>query len=236
MASNNEDELEQLTQLEEVMITFVHDISQPLSSVMNYIHGVLRRLKQGDLSEQELVTALQQAVKQGELAASLVQRMRDFVNQPNVAKTYLDMTEVVGEVVRLMLPAIQEKKIKLSLTLEVKDVFVLGDEVQLKRVLTNLFANALDAMSSRAVRLLSVSACLGNDKQVLITIKDTGQGIPTKKLKKIFMPFYTTKSKGMGMGLAICHSIVEKHHGKLWAQSEEEVGTTFYLSLPVAKS
>jgi signal transduction histidine kinase len=111
--------------------------------------------------------------------------------------------------------------------------FVPGDRVQLQQVLLNLIMNGMEAMSSVAngVRELLVYSRLYESNQVLVGVQDSGIGIEPENLKKIFDPFYTTKSQGMGMGLAICRSIVENHGGKLWASPNDGPGATFKFTL-----
>jgi len=114
--------------------------------------------------------------------------------------------------------------------------FVLGDRVQLQQVLLNLIINGVEAMSSVADRRreLLVYSRLHESNQVLVGVRDSGVGIAPENLKKIFDPFYTTKSQGMGMGLAISRSIVEAHGGRLWATINEDRGATFQFTLPTA--
>lgn len=221
----------------EVAMTFAHDVSQPLSATINYVQGAVRRLEAGGLEKMEIVTALKQAVVQAEYAASLLQQLRDFISQPKSAQSYLSVTEFINDAVRMLLPALLQNTIQLQLEFHIEEEQVLGDKVQLKQVLSNLVSNAIDALSlvTKQEKYIKITAQLYQDNEVQILIKDNGIGMQQEQLTKIFNPFYTTKKNGVGMGLAICRSIVERHRGKLFADSHSGVGTEFNLLLPLIR-
>src|SRR6266496_1725941 len=110
---------------------------------------------------------------------------------------------------------------------------VLADRIQLQQVMLNLMMNAIEAMSQvTGPRELLISSAADDSKGVVVVVRDSGPGLDSKSLERLFEPFYTTKPQGMGMGLAICRSIVQAHGGKLWAIANEERGATFQFSLP----
>jgi signal transduction histidine kinase len=145
----------------------------------------------------------------------------------------LDINQAIEEVVHLTEDEALGKGVALRTELADDLPFVLGDRVQLQQVLLNLIINGVEAMSSVADgwRDLLVYSRLHESNQVLVSVQDSGVGIELENLKKIFDPFYTTKSSGMGMGLAICRSIVENHCGKLWAAPNDGPGATFQFTL-----
>ena len=114
---------------------------------------------------------------------------------------------------------------------------VLADPIQIQQLLLNLIWNAVEAIenSSAALRIITVQAAVRDNKDLLVAVKNTGPVIPQEVLGQIFNPFFTTKSEGMGLGLSICQSIVEDHHGRLWVSSEVKDGTTFNFSLPTVE-
>ena len=114
--------------------------------------------------------------------------------------------------------------------------FVQGDRIQLQQVALNLLLNAFEAMNEHPNKNRQVLIRTGlKDSQILAAVTDNGNGIPIAEAEKIFNPFYTSKPQGLGMGLSICRSIINSHHGRLWAENNPDGGATFYFSLPAAR-
>jgi signal transduction histidine kinase len=155
------------------------------------------------------------------------------VRKTGSEKAQLNINQAIEEVVHLTEDEALRKGVVLRTELAADLPFVLGDWVQLQQVLLNLIINGVEAMSSVAdgPRELLVYSRLHESNQVLVGVQDSGVGIEPENLKKIFDPFYTTKSQGMGMGLAICRSIIENHGGKLSASPNDGPGATFKFTL-----
>jgi signal transduction histidine kinase len=149
-------------------------------------------------------------------------------------KALLDVNEVIREVVALLRSELQNRQIALRDELSPKLPPVLADAVQLQQVIVNLVTNALEAMDAvnDGARTLRVKSAISKSDGVLITVEDSGPGIDPENVDRIFHPFFTTKSQGMGMGLSICRSIVEAHNGYLSARSALPRGSVFQISLP----
>jgi signal transduction histidine kinase len=165
----------------------------------------------------------------------VIARIRALVEKADTEKVPLDINQAVHEVVILMQNEAVRKGVVLRTDLAADVPPVLGDRVQLQQVLLNLFMNGVEAMASVAERPreLLIYSREHEPDQVLVAVQDSGVGIDAQNLEKIFDAFYTTKSQGMGMGLAISRSIVENHGGRLWAVANDGYGATFQFTLQV---
>jgi signal transduction histidine kinase len=164
----------------------------------------------------------------------VITRIRALVKKEASQKTCLNINEVVREAETLANHEAQTKRVRLRAELDSDLPLIFGDRVQLGQVMLNLIMNGIEAMSGaeeRARDLILRSGKSGADK-VLITVQDYGVGIDPQEAKRMFAPFHTTKPGGMGMGLAICRSIVEAHGGRLWAAPNTGPGATFQFTLP----
>jgi signal transduction histidine kinase len=163
----------------------------------------------------------------------VIGRIRALVKKDDTEKTLLDINDAIQEVVSLTHSEIQKSGVVLKMKLAAGLPSVLGDRIQLQQVILNLVMNGIEAMNAVTDRprdLLIRSSQHESDK-VLVAVQDSGIGIDRENLEKVFTAFYTTKSQGMGMGLAICRSIVENHGGRLWAAPNEGRGATFQFTL-----
>jgi signal transduction histidine kinase len=181
-------------------------------------------------------SALEQVVRAGERIEQIIASTRAMFGKESRDKHPVDVGVIVGEVLALLQGELAARRISLRNEMRGRGPQVMGDRVQLQQVLLNLITNAVDAMSSEAKRprQLTIAAGVDDEAGVNITVADTGSGIDPAHLDRIFDPFFTTKSNGMGMGLAICRSIIEAHGGKLWASPRSPCGTVFHLALPSA--
>ena len=172
-------------------------------------------------------------VSDGRRAGEVVQRIRALFKGGALETTALDLNDVIGEVLELLRSEITRKDVSLETKLETGVPLVVGERVQLQQLIFNLILNGIEAMDSVSDRRRTLFVRSSrNGSSILVEIRDTGTGL--REPDKIFDAFFTTKKNGLGMGLAICRSIVEAHQGKLWASSVGDGGSTFYFSLPVA--
>jgi len=163
----------------------------------------------------------------------VIRRIRALVKKGDTEKTLLDINEVIQEVVSLTHSEIQKSGVVLKMNLACGLPRILGDRIQVQQVILNLVMNGVEAMNTvmdRPRDMLIRSSQYESDK-VLVAVQDSGIGIDRQNLAKIFDTFYTTKSQGMGMGLAISRSIVENHGGRLWAVPNDGPGATFQFTL-----
>ncbi|WP_247878965.1 sensor histidine kinase [Azospirillum brasilense] len=209
-------------------------MNQPLSAIASYCTGCLNRLQAGSIRPDELATALEKLSGQAKRAGQIIRRIHDFVrkSEPNVAPCRL--ARVLEDCVALMDSDARQQGVRLVLEMGRDLPAVMADRILLQQVVVNLMRNGIEAMATtrRDRRRLSVTV-QEVDGTVLTRIQDRGCGISSENAEKLFSPFFTTKTEGMGMGLNICRSIIEHHQGRLWFEPAPEGGTVFLFSLPV---
>jgi signal transduction histidine kinase len=169
-------------------------------------------------------------------AGAVVDRMRSMMKRRPIQFSRVDVNLLATDVLGLVRSDADARKVQMTFEAAPSVPLVQGDGVQLQQVLLNLLVNAMDAVSDSAPgdRQVAVSVHPA-DALVVVTVKDTGRGIPADKLTRIFEPFFTTKPNGMGMGLAICSRIIVAHAGRLWAENNPDRGATFRFALPAAR-
>jgi signal transduction histidine kinase len=202
-----------------------HEIKNPLMVIGGMASQVERRLAE-DPSAQEKLRIIQTEVKRLE---SFLGELRDFLRPAQPSKQEIDLNQVIREVKALMEEAVQEKGIRFEDQLNPSLPPVEADPNQLKQVLLNLVKNALEATEGHGVILVSSGT---DDDRVWLSVQDTGKGMSTEVQEKIFHPFYTTKEKGTGLGLAVINKIVTDHHGDVTVSSAAGSGSTFTVRLP----
>ena len=240
-----------LTTMGEMASSLAHELNQPLSAISNYCMGVAKRLD-GHLDPaltKEILPALEKASEQAHRAGTIIQRIRGFVKRSEPQRKASCITEIINDAVGLV--EIEAHRHRLSITSEIAENLPVAnlDPVLILQVVVNLLKNALDSvreaypLSSRwSAPPVKITADLDTSifpAMLRIQVIDGGGGIPENVLEHMFEPFFSTKSDGMGMGLNICRSIIESHHGRLWATNVQDseqtklVGCTFTILLPL---
>src|ERR1700730_3865090 len=217
----------------ELAASIAHEINQPLSAIVNNGSACLRWLDGDSPDLVEAQEAARRIVRDGNRAAEVITRIRGFLRKTESAKSRLDINETIREIVTVIKREAVENGVDLRMDLASDIPPVLGDRVQLQQVILNLLMNGVEAMAviTERPRWLSISTRKHETDKVLVTVRDSGMGIDLESLEKIFDAFYTTKTQGMGMGLAISRSIVEDHGGELWAATNGASGATFQFTL-----
>jgi signal transduction histidine kinase len=217
----------------ELTASIAHEINQPLTAVVTSANACQRWLAGPMPNLDEARAAVARIARDGNRASDVIGRIRALVKKSATEQTELDINEVIQEVLGLLQNEIQKNRVVLRMELAADLRRILGDRIQLQQVILNLVMNGIEAMSAameRSRELLIRSRQHESDK-VLVAVQDSGIGIDPQNLEKIFDAFYTTKSQGMGMGLAISRSIIENHGGKLWAVPNDGPGATFQFTL-----
>jgi two-component system, LuxR family, sensor histidine kinase DctS len=238
LARQQQERLQQTSRLitmGEMASTLAHELNQPLSAIASYCTGCLNRLRSDRFDTQEVAAALDKLAAQARRAGLIVRRVHDFVrkSEPNVAPCSLSV--VLEDCVGLMGADAARLGVRVELSASTDLPLVAGDRILLQQVVLNLMRNGIEAMAKtpRAERRLSVTVTVTDDGALLTDIRDQGCGIAPEIAEGLFSPFFTTKSEGMGMGLNICRSIVEHHHGRLWFEAAPGGGSRFLFTLPV---
>ena len=217
----------------ELAASIAHEVNQPLAAIVANGSACLRWLMGDSPNLGEARETAQRIIRDGKRASDIISRIRGLVRKTDPEKTPLDINQAVREVINLTQSEAVGKGVALRTELASELPFVLGDRVQLQQVILNLVMNAIEAMNTVAdrPREMLIRSSQHESDQLLVAVQDSGIGIDSQNLGKIFDHFYTTKSQGMGMGLAISRSIVQSHGGQLWAVPNDGPGATFQFTL-----
>src|SRR6266850_378714 len=217
--------------LGEMTASIAHEINQPLGALVNNAGACLGWLDAGNLEEARNSVALM--MDDAQRASEIITRIRALVKKAPPQKDWLHINQTIREVIGLGQSEVQRNHVALETQLSDDVPLVFADRIQLQQVMLNLMMNAIEAMTQvSGPRELLISSAVDDSKSVVVVVRDSGPGLDSKSLERLFEPFYTTKPQGMGMGLAICRSIIEAHGGRLWAIANEERGATFQFALP----
>jgi signal transduction histidine kinase len=211
-----------------------HEVNQPLAAIVTNASAALRWLATATPNLGEARAALNNIVSEGHRAGGVIGSVRAMFKKDSEEKVPLDLNDLIQDVLGHARGELQKHGIVLKIGLSRPLPLVLGHSGQLQQVIFNLVKNAADAMRSVSdrPRALKVESASDGSDGVLVSIEDSGTGIDSKDVGRIFESFFTTKSQGMEMGLSICRSIIEAHHGRLWASSGIGHGAVFNIRLP----
>lgn len=217
----------------EISVSLAHEMNQPLGIILSNAQAAQRLLARESPDLKEVNEILGDIVSENLRASESIQRIRALLKRGEVNRQSVDLNEVVGEVFHLMKNELARREVMLTRDLTKNPPAVSADRIQLQQVLLNLVLNACEAMDANGPgqkKLLVSTSC--DAKTVGIQVADNGRGLP-EAVEEIFKPFHSTKDQGLGMGLAICRSIITAHHGQLWAAKNETGGATFHVVLPI---
>jgi signal transduction histidine kinase len=226
--------ISRITTMGELTASLAHEVNQPIAAAMTDANTCLRWL---DRDQPDLIEAREAAarvVRDATRAAEIIGRTRLLFKKGTPQSELVDMNEVIREMLALMIGDMSRLSISVRIELANDLPHIAGDRVQLQQVLMNLMANSIDAMKDTdGTRELAINSQPGQNGQVMVTISDTGVGLPAQQADQIFNAFFTTKPNGTGMGLRISRSIIESHGGRLWASDHLPRGASFHLTLPI---
>ena len=216
--------------------SLAHELNQPLGIILSNAQAAQDLLLQEPPDVAEVQAILTDIVAADRRAGDVIERLRALLKPGHISLQPLPLKEIIDEVLRLINADLIGRSVKVVCEMDPNLPPIAGDRVQLQQLVLNLILNGADAMAANAPgkRRLLIQNTLHRD-QVRTSIQDEGCGLPTN-VDQLFQPFYTTKTQGLGMGLAICRSIVDAHHGRLWAEPHPEGGAVFHFELPIAGS
>jgi signal transduction histidine kinase len=219
--------------LGEFVASIAHEVNQPLCAIISNAQTIQRMLARGGFELPELLEALEDITRDGQRASDVIARFRGLLKKAPASRAAIDLNELLREAVTLTRWQMNRRKITAQLELADALPRVLGDRVQLQQVILNLLTNGADAMErvAPAQRKLVLRSAVDDTANVLVSVRDFGVGIDPDNSERLFDSFFTTKPGGMGMGLAICKSIIQAHGGRLWASRNADVGSTFQFAL-----
>jgi C4-dicarboxylate-specific signal transduction histidine kinase len=217
----------------ELTASLAHEVNQPITAAITNANTGLRWLAADAPNLEEARAATMRIIKDGTRAAEIIKRIRLLFKKSEPVRELVQVNDVVREMVVLLRGEASRQSVSIRMELATDIPQLMADRVQLQQVLMNLMLNGIDAMKDAdGTRELSIKSELSETDQVLVSVSDTGVGLPAQQADKIFNAFFTTKPKGTGMGLSISRSIVESHGGRLWAAANSPCGANFYFSLP----
>jgi C4-dicarboxylate-specific signal transduction histidine kinase len=214
--------------------SIAHEVNQPLSGIITNASTCLRMLAADPPDVDGARETARRAIRDGNRASEVIARVRTLFTRKELATESVDLNGATREVTALLLGELQHNRVSLQLELAQDLRTVTGDRIQLQQVILNLVRNASDAMAGvddRPRQLLIRTEDEDGDR-VRVSVRDAGVGVDPQNLSKMLDAFYTTKSDGMGIGLSVSRSIIERHHGRLWAEPNDGPGATFLFSIP----
>ncbi len=223
-----------VTTMGELTASLAHEVNQPIAAAVTDANTCLRWLNRDHPNVEEARDAASRTVKDATRAAEIISRTRLLFKKSTPQWELVDVNEIIRDMVALMRGEIKRHSISVRSELAEDTPQITGDRVQLQQVLMNLMVNAIDAMKdANGTRELAIKSQRTDNEQFMVSISDTGVGLPPEQADKIFDAFFTTKPHGTGMGLRISRSIVESHGGRLWAADNSPRGARFHLTLPM---
>ncbi|MEN9617934.1 MAG: multi-sensor signal transduction histidine kinase BphP [Pseudomonadota bacterium] len=228
----------------EMASSVAHELNQPLTAINNYCSGMVSRIKANNLTEEELLKALEKTAHQAQRAGQIIQRIRTFVKRSEPNRTLSDVTAMVAEAVELAGIEMRRRQVRLTQVVAARLPAVNVDPILIEQVLVNLLRNAAESidlaqrpLTRRDVELKVLPRSEEGQPVIEFSVTDTGRGLPPEVMERLFEAFFSTKSEGMGIGLNLCRSIVESHQGRMKAENlynaEEITGCRFSFWIPV---
>ncbi|GAB2174765.1 sensor histidine kinase [Dongia sp. agr-C8] len=233
--------MSRLSDVGQMASAIAHEINQPLTAVLNYVQAARRILEDANMNMPPKATdAMDKAAAQAARASDIIRNLRSFIQKGESERRLEDLNKVVAEAIALGLVGVKETGISVHLELSGEPLPAFVDKVQIQQVVFNLVRNSIEAMTEAGPpgRLrVTTGLCHGpiDARMVEVVVADSGPGLAPEIQSQLFQPFMTTKEKGMGLGLSICHSIVESHGGRIVAESAGERGVSFRFTIPSAE-
>jgi len=220
-----------LTTMGEMASSLAHELNQPLTAIANYSMGAVAMVRAGHTDPDKLLPALEKASAQAQRAGKIISRIREFVKRSEPHRQPTPVATIVDNAIGFADIDARKRRIRIQSTLAPDLPCVLADPILIEQVLLNLIKNGMEAMEDSPVDEIRVNVSQ-HEGQIEVAVIDAGHGLSDPE--RLFEPFFSTKSTGLGMGLNICRTIIESHHGRLWAQANPVGGTTFRFTLPCA--
>ncbi len=229
--------VERASRLGELSASLAHEINQPLAAALSSTQAALRFLQAKPINIERLREILQNIVQDNKRAAGVIRSMRAMLKRGQVEKVPILINDILNDVLAVFRGEALARRIHIEKQYGSALPPVMVDKSQLQQVVLNLIMNAADAVSENTTenRKILVKSS-ENDGKVQVAVRDTGAGIDPARMEKVFEPFFTTKIGGMGMGLALCRSIIEEHGGRIWVEKNATAGVTATFELPAVKN
>lgn len=225
-----------LVTMGEMASTLAHELNQPLAAITSYNTGCLNKLESGNFDPQQLRETLGKLALQAQRAGHIIRRVHDFVRKSEPKLAPCDLAEVIDDSIGFIEAAARRRGVRIVREIQGMRPELPADRVMIEQVLLNLMRNAIEAMADTPAERKRLTIKLVQvDRQMEIRVIDRGPGIAPDLVDRLFTPLFSTKADGMGMGLNICRSIIEFHHGRLWVEQDPEGGSIFVVTLPISR-
>jgi len=227
--------ISRVTTMGELTASLAHEVTQPIAAAATNAEACLRWLTGDHPNLEEARASALSIVKDAKRAAEIISRIRQLFQKSPPQRESVDVNEIIREMIFLLRSEVTRHSISVRAELAADLPPVMGDRVQLQQVMMNLMTNSIDAMKDvDGARELAIKSQRAEHEQVMVSVSDTGVGLPPRQTDQIFQAFFTTKPHGTGMGLSISRSIVESHSGRLWAADNSSRGASFHVTLPTS--
>ena len=224
-----------VTTMGELTASLAHEVNQPIAAAITNAYACLQWLGRNQPNLEEARAAATRILREGKLAGEIISRIRSQFKKDTLQRELVDVNEVILEMLALVRSEAMRYNISVRSGLAADLPRIMADRVQLQQVTMNLIINSIDAMKNvDGTRELTIQSKQLENEQILVSVADTGTGLPPQQAEQIFDAFFTTKSHGTGMGLRISRSIIESHGGRLWAADNSPRGATFQFILPAS--
>ncbi len=233
-AQDNLTRLSRILSMAEMAASIAHELNQPLTAVVTHAYACREWLNSTPVNVEKASTTAEKIVQESTRASAVVKRVRALFRKDKEApaREPADLNQLIRELARLLREEAIRRGISIRLDLARDLARVEIDSVQIQQVLLNLATNGMEAMMEKdGQRELTISSQNQNGNEVLVSVADTGCGVPADIMEKVFNPFFSTKSQGTGMGLALCRTIIEEHDGRLWFSNSPQGGAVFQFTL-----
>jgi len=223
-----------ITTIGELTASIAHEVNQPLAAVVANADACVAWLSREKPDLAEARSAAERATQGATRASEVIARIRSLITKATPEKSRVELNQLMEQTAALAEGQAARNQVAIKLELSPDLPVVFGDSIQLQQVILNLVVNGIEAMTSVTDRLtvLTLRTQTENSGQIRVSVQDSGVGLNEEVMRRLFEPFFTTRAKGMGMGLSISRSIIEAHGGRLWAESNGSGGATFQFTLP----
>ncbi len=229
------DQVSRLHALGQLSSALAHELNQPLAAIVNYVSAGARLLDRDEAQRERIRELLEKAVTQAGRAGDVIRRLRGLFESGEREAAPHDINEVVEDAAALALIDTPARGIAFDLRLAQDLPTVMIDRIQIQQVVLNLVRNAVDALQGEDRRSLVIETAQGPDQEVIVSISDSGPGLPDEIAARLFEPFVSSKANGMGLGLSISQRIIDAHEGRIWTESVKPQGTRFRFTLPAGQ-
>ena len=223
---------DRLLKMVELTASLSHELNQPLTAILYNAQAGKRFLKSGTIDPQQAEEIFDYIIEDDKRAGGIISSVKNLMKLDNRVKENLNMAELIQETVSIFKSEYIRKNVTVNVSFPAKPAWIFGEKILLQQVILNFFRNALNAMEKNASDNKFLEIDLKSTKSyVIVSVRDSGCGIDPEIKDKLFKPFVTNSKKGFGIGLALSRTIIEKHHGEIWAENRPEGGAEFCFRL-----